>query len=315
LRRTVWVGLATAVSLTIAGFVGPPGPEDVTPASAPDPIAAPPAAQTAPPGRPVELAAEEGAPASLGGGVAHDHDTEQHDHAESDEPVLAGGAIFDEEAPDCLEPVPAAAGVSGITDDRKRVGLEVLVLLDGVTRSAAEAIVGRAAAAYALVDVELRAVDYDAVSFSGVEPAKLISLAKQHVGGRRPAGADLVYVMTDKDLAVQGSNAVAGQADCIGGVRYASRAFAVGEAKYPSIPVGPFRFLADVPAKVLAHELGHLMGGHHHYANCVEGALIGAAAVTEASPCSLMTNFVDFMSLRFSALEGAVVRGHARRYA
>ena len=59
-----------------------------------------------------------------------------------------------------------------------------------------------------------------------------------------------------------------------------------------------------------AHEIGHLMGGHHHQANCVESLLnIGG------SPCTLMFNFIDLQSTAFSLLNGIVVRGHGQAYA
>lgn len=214
----------------------------------------------------------------------------------------------------CLEAVPAAVGLLGITDAGQTVSLDVAVLLDGVSVGDADQLMARAAESYAPLKVDLNVVSYASVSFTGTEGAGIIQQAKDHFGGTRPAGSDLVYVLTAKDITTDGDTGLAGLADCIGGVRFAHHAFAVGEAQgITPAPVGPFFINVDAHPEVAAHELGHLMGAHHHYANCVEGFLSGDS--TDLSPCSLMFNFVDLQSLNFSLLEGATVRGHAVQYA
>jgi hypothetical protein len=55
------------------------------------------------------------------------------------------------------------------------------------------------------------------------------------------------------------------------------------------------------------------MGGHHHYANCVEGLL--SEFGQDLSACTLMFNAVDLASLNFSTLNSVVVKGHAQLYA
>ena len=70
----------------------------------------------------------------------------------------------------------------------------------------------------------------------------------------------------------------------------------------------------DATAEVMAHEMGHLMGAHHHYSNCVEGNLTSAGP-SDVSPCTLMFPAVNFASLNFAALEGSTVRGHAVQHA
>ena len=55
-------------------------------------------------------------------------------------------------------------------------------------------------------------------------------------------------------------------------------------------------------AEVFAHEMGHLIGAHHHYANCVEGNL-SSTDQNDLSPCTLMFPAVNFASLNFAALE------------
>lgn len=155
-----------------------------------------------------------------------------------------------------------------------------------------------------------------------VESQEIIDLAKAQFGGKRPAGSDVVYIATDLDIEALGTKAVAGQADCIGGVANPDGAFAVGEvgdALVPpkeGLPIGPVTFYRDFAAKVAAHEIGHLMGGHHHYQECgTPGAVVSAAGRLEVGACTLMSNAVDFQTLPFSTLNGIVVRGHAESFA
>lgn len=225
-----------------------------------------------------------------------------------DEPIEA------EDPNVCLEATPAAIGVSGITDSGQIVSLDVAVLLDGVSVGLADQIMTRAAESYAPLGIDVNVVSYNDVTFTGTEGADLIQQAKDYYGGVRPSGSDLVYVLSSKDLTTGGSTGLAGLADCIGGVRFPHHAFAVGEAAgIDEFALGPFLLEVDAHPEIAAHELGHLMGAHHHYANCVEGNLQGAA--NDLSPCTLMFNFVDFQSLNFAQLNGAVVRGHAVEHA
>lgn len=227
--------------------------------------------------------------------------------------TTSSAAIEPEDPVACLEPVPVSLGIP-VADLGQTVSLDVAVLLDGVSVSEGDQIMSRAALSYAPLGVDLNVVSYTSVSFTGTEGDALILQAKSHFGGKRPAGADLVYVLSGKDLTTDGDTSLAGLADCIGGVRFAHRAFAVGEAVGIAESVlGPFRLNVDAHPEVAAHELGHLMGVHHHYANCVEGNLQGD--LDDLSPCTLMFNFVDFQSLNFSVLEGTVARGHAVQYA
>ena len=215
---------------------------------------------------------------------------------------------------DCLEAVPASVSVNGVTDAGQQVTLSTTVLLDGVTQAQAERSMARAADAYAPLGIALTAT-YQTVSFGGDDAQGLIDQAKARFGGVRPAGSDLVYVLTAKDIQAGGNTGVAGLADCIGGVKYPEHAFAVGEVfTGERTPFGPLTLYADATAKIAAHELGHLMGGHHHYGNCAEGVK-GTQELLEGSPCTLMFNFVDFQSIHFSTLNGTVVRGHAVDFA
>ncbi len=210
------------------------------------------------------------------------------------------------ELPVCTQLVPGAVSVT-----KTPINLQIRVLLDGVPLSRAQQIVSRAQAAYnkSLITI---VPSYQSASFNGSDGAQIIAQAKAYYGGVRPAGIDVVYVMTSKDItdAVNGSG-LAGLADCIGGVAHADTAFAVGEiAEYPTIDLVAYKLYTETGAKVMAHEVGHLMGAHHHYANCVEGLV-----PMKDAPCTLMFNTIELQKLAFSILNTTVVRGHAQAYA
>lgn len=213
--------------------------------------------------------------------------------------------------PECLELVPAAiAAPPGAP-----LNLEVRVLLDGVGQPRGETVFNTVRQSYSPLGVNV-VPSFQTVSFTGADAEGLNAQAKALFGGQRPAGVDVVYTLTNKNIAAGGNASVAGLADCIGGVAFPGRAFAVGE----NFTVDEVRLLdivtltRNVTARVAAHEIGHLMGGHHHYANCVEG-LLSEALADELSPCTLMFNAVDLASMNFSLLNGLVVRGHSEAYA
>lgn len=194
----------------------------------------------------------------------------------------------------------------------------MLVILDQVPVARGEAVMELAAQWYEPLGIEMVS-HFTSVAFEPEEPAadgpggsgyrRLLAEAKEVTGGARPEHADLVYVLTAKDII-----GAAGFADCIGGVRYPEVAFAVGEDyRAENLAIGPVRFYVNGTAKIAAHELGHLMGAHHHYANCAEG--VANVATLEPAPCTIMANFVDFLSTTWSRLEAAVIRGHAQSFA
>ena len=76
-----------------------------------------------------------------------------------------------------------------------------------------------------------------------------------------------------------------------------------------SSAAGVFTLNGNLTAKVFAHEIGHLMGAHHHYANCDEG--IASDADEFATPCSLMFNDVGLSFARLQRVNQLAVRGHA----
>ena len=212
--------------------------------------------------------------------------------------ALAGssGAVFARpfdlpDIPRCTEVTPGAVSV-----DDTPVTLGLRVVLDGVSAGQADAFVAAARSSYAPLNIALL-VSYDSAGFSSSDGGQLINEVKAFYGGSRPAGTHLVYVLTAKNLTDGGAfgDSLAGLADCIGGVAYPQNAFAVGEAD------------PEIAAKVMAHELGHLLGAHHHYANCAEALPNGGDNV-----CTLMINDVGLAALPFSTLNGTVVRGHAQ---
>ena len=211
--------------------------------------------------------------------------------------------------PECLELVPAAISLQG-----NPTTLDVRVLLDGVSSTRGQQVLSAARESYAPLGITLNPT-FQAVSLSGADAASLIAQSKALFGGVRPAGIDVVYTLTAKDISANGTGAVAGLADCIGGVAFPGRAFAVGEnfKDDQSRLLGAVPLAGNLSAKVAAHEIGHLMGGHHHYANCVEGLL--SEAGRETSPCTLMFNDIGLASFNFSAVNTLVVRGHSEAYA
>jgi hypothetical protein len=213
--------------------------------------------------------------------------------------------------PECLELVPAAVAIP----PGAPASLDVRVLLDGIPVARGEQVFNTAKQSYAPLNIALTPT-FESVSFTGTDAQGLIDQAKARFGGQRPAGTDLVYVLTGKDIQADGQTAVAGLADCIGGVAFPDNAFAVGEnfTTDEASLLGLVTLARNLSAKVAAHELGHLMGAHHHYANCAEG-LLSEPLQSELSPCTLMFNAVDLSSINFGTVQGLVVRGHMEAYA
>jgi hypothetical protein len=226
---------------------------------------------------------------------------------------------------DCLEAVPAKVGISGITDAGQTIELSVMLLLDGTDSAAASQLMARAAESYRPLGISLVLKKTKAVTFTSTLSGELIAAAKAEVGGAPPRGIDLVGVFTSKTMqSIAGGATVVGQADCIGGVRFDQHSFfVVSDIRSIEDPstgtTGTLNSLGlnpnvDATAEVFAHEMGHLMGAQHHYANCVEGNL-SSVSPDDVSPCTLMFNAVNFASLNFETLSTAVVRGHAVEYA
>lgn len=211
---------------------------------------------------------------------------------------------------------PAALATDHLTGDE--LDLTVHVLVDGargLTRSNVEGLLTDAAIETYLEGINVNvSFTWGRVSMPGDTGTteQAFDVAKSATGGRPPAGADLVYLITDQDM----SGSVAGQADCIGGIMNPSEAYAVGEYDERDHEVdegAAYSIFKNITGKVFAHEVGHLLGAHHHYANCTEG--VPSDPVADAlSVCTLMINDVGLASLNLSAVNSSVTRGHVREY-
>ncbi|MFN2526818.1 MAG: zinc-dependent metalloprotease family protein [Actinomycetota bacterium] len=225
------------------------------------------------------------------------------------------GPRTDEEQ-DCDEFIPAESSVRGVTDDGRMVSVSVLTILDEVALAEGEEAMAVAAGAYREWNIDLQVSFLEAAfapeGFEEGRPAisaqGLIDASKALVGGVRPEGADVVYTISSKLL-----TDAAGFADCIGGVRYPDRAFAVGELA-DELNLG-LNFYVDGTGKIAAHEIGHLLGAHHHYANCAEGVSTDIVRDLNPAPCTVMFNYSDFQSAHFGTLEATVIRGHVLAFA
>lgn len=214
-------------------------------------------------------------------------------------PLAVQAQTFDNPATtdDCLQFVPAAVDAGDTPLD-----LSVAVLLDGVGVGDAQDTLQAAQLAFTRLNVRVSA-SFSGVATSGNGAQTLINDARNHFGGSRPAGADLVYLLTSRDINDDG---VAGFADCIGGIRFADRAFAVGEFSADNgASLGPVTLQDEIAGKIMAHEIGHLLGSHHHQSNCSESAVLG----TDNDGCTLMINDVGLASLLFSTVNGDISRG------
>jgi hypothetical protein len=169
-----------------------------------------------------------------------------------------------------------------------------------VTRGAFERIGIRLKARY---DVVVPPAEWEAKGDT-LHHDEIFAFMKGHYGGRRPPGVDVVYFMT--------RYWDGGIADCVGGVRSPESAFALGSVDYA--------VLGEVPAPtadegvIAAHEIGHLLGAHHHYSNCTEAPPSGALR-GDFNPCTTMSPLAVTASSTFGLLERSYVRHYTAAYA
>lgn len=244
-------------------------------------------------------------------------------------PVLVPDAPIDAE-PDCGALPPTSMSVSGVSDDGSTITVRALVVLDGISGARGRAIMRGAAESYKALDIDLvaryRRISFKPDDFHEVEGSELgpVPTANEQrlfeemidaLGGERPAGSDVVLLVTDKDIYIPGAEpgySSAGVTYCLGGIRYPEKAFAMSEGRvslFEETGAQP-----DFPEKIAAHEIGHLLGGQHNYANCVEGNR--ASEGSDQALCTLMEgSLVRFLASNFGTLEGAIIRGYAVDYA
>ncbi len=150
-------------------------------------------------------------------------------------PTVESPRIFDREAEDCYEFVPDAYGLSLPTS--KQLTLRVQVVLDGISVQRGQEIISSVVRLYDSINITIVPTFSEAsLAPDEVDPPPLGNGGRSHggallkklkdlFGGSRPAGSDVVYLMSVTPI----TGGTAGFADCIGGVRYPGRAFAAGE--------------------------------------------------------------------------------------
>lgn len=208
---------------------------------------------------------------------------------------------------------PAAAYVP-VIDSGDEITVDLFLVGDrGIGEYRMGELVARAQKAYKPLGMRLNIVGSQQVVLEGTDSQVLIDQAKAlFPDGERPPGADAVLIFTSVNLTNSTGDGVAGQADCVGGIEFPRKSFVIIEDDEPDTPweYEGVTMFGQTAAKIVAHELAHLFGAHHQYANCVEG-IPSELDQSEASPCTVMFNDVGLVSLAFSTLEATVVRGYA----
>jgi hypothetical protein len=241
--------------------------------------------------------------------------------------ATGGTPVESRPLPQPIDPTPANCSVASfspaavhvpVADPADEITIDLFMVGDrGISSSRLIELVQQAEKAYAPLGIRLRVVGTQEVVFTGTHIDELFAQTKALFPRQeRPSGSDAVILVTSVDLSFAGGSGVAGVADCVGGIEFPGKALALVEANDPdaALRFGPVTFFGFTSAKILAHELAHLVGAHHQYANCVEGNAYELQEA-EASPCTLMFNDIGLVSLGMSALEGAVARGYADLYA
>lgn len=214
-------------------------------------------------------------------------------------------------------PEPLSMRLQG-TDTGQRIPLDVLVLHDAVDPGVAQESIDRVVQAYAQIGIdvryEVREVDLATPPLANGLYARnaLFAEIRGLFGGSVPKGFDLVHTMTSKDI-----DGAAGFAFCVGGIRSREHAFSMGEESPGKVP----NLIAGVPVPVwpwegagyiATHEIGHLLGGNHDYANCAEGWLDPSGAPPGA--CTIMHPNLN-ISFQFSTLNRTEIREYGIRWA
>ena len=232
-------------------------------------------------------------------------------------PAAAGASggqpVIDADPAECTSALtPEEMPAFDLTTD-PRLDLDVRILAESRDLRTAKQHMRTTVAAYDRIGIEVDAT-YDSIEvpeewnnapelFPDRPAEDLWKLIKNHYNGVRPKGVDLVYYFTR----YWGG----GMADCIGGVRYPDTAFAFGSIDYAIESTVPAPHVDE--GVIAAHELGHLLGAHHHYSDCAAapvGATYGWAAV-----CTTMSPLATTASPVFGTLEQSFVRHYTEKYA
>ena len=223
----------------------------------------------------------------------------------------SAGLRIDGRAPDCTEIPPGEVPPVAVATTPV-LPLEVRVMTErrhlGDTKTYMKATVD----SFSRIGIRLK-VSYDVVIppstwktgfLQEASSDEIFKFMKARYRGKRPRGVDLVYYMT--------AYWSGGMADCIGGVAFADQAFAFGSIDYATEGLVPQPLVNE--GFVAAHELGHLLGAHHHYSNCAE-ALPSGATRTDLGPCTTMFPLATGISGTFGLLERSFIRHYTARYA
>ncbi|HYP25038.1 MAG TPA: zinc-dependent metalloprotease family protein [Actinomycetota bacterium] len=222
----------------------------------------------------------------------------------------AGAAPLLDREPDCSQ-IPPEVQPSPALESTPVLPVEVRVMYGPGDRPVVKEHMAVTRGAFERIGIKLR-VSYDEIDppawlvdpFDGPSNTDILDWMKSHYGGRRPKGTDLVSYMTRYWSG--------GFADCIGGVAHADRAFALGSIDYAIEGIVPSPTADE--GVIAAHELGHLLGAHHHYSNCAEAVPSGAPR-GDANPCTTMSPLATTASTTFGLLEKSYIRHYAESYA
>lgn len=218
---------------------------------------------------------------------------------------------IDVEAEDCTQIPPESAPPPAVSTDQV-LPVEVRVLVERADLATAKGYMQIAKETYERIGVRLKVrfqtvvppEEWEQGFGKGPSQDQLMEFVKGVFGGRRPAGVDVVYFMT--------RYWAGGFSDCIGGVRFPERAFAFGSIDYSTEDAVPSPTANE--GVIAAHEIGHLLGAHHHYANCVEAQPSGALR-GDTNPCTTMWPAAANASSTFGLLERSFIRSYAAEYA
>lgn len=146
--------------------------------------------------------------------------------------------------------------------------------------------------------------------FPGTESNVLLANSKSHYDAAHATMfRENVHLLTGKEV----TNAL-GQANCIGGAGNRAIAYTMGQAaNFDPINFFGFSIYGDGYMKIIGHEMGHILSGHHHYGNCAE-ATAEFRTSRPGDVCTLMFPYVDFITPRFGSVNRLVERGWADAY-